>query len=97
MVENTASEGRDEKPPKIEFPCDYPIKVIGDASHDLVDNVLSVVVKYDATVTYTKIEERPSSNGNYCSVRVEFTATGEVQLKSMFEELKTHSWVRMVL
>ena len=86
-----------EAPPKIEFPCDYPIKVIADASHDLVDNVLSVLVKYDASLSLAKVEERPSKKGNYCSVRVEFYATGEVQLKSMFEELKTHTWVRMVL
>ena len=97
MAGKMTDERQNDTPPKIDFPCDYPIKVIGDASDDLVENVMSVMVKYDATVTRTKIEERPSRNGNYCSVRVEFYATGEVQLKAMFEELKTHPWVRMVL
>ncbi|MFT4712774.1 MAG: putative lipoic acid-binding regulatory protein [Candidatus Azotimanducaceae bacterium] len=97
MVDEKINGVENEAPPKIEFPCDYPIKVIGDASHDLVDNVLRVLVKYDASLSLAKIEERPSKKGNYCSVRVDFYATGEDQLKSMFEELKTHTWVRMVL
>jgi len=97
MVDKTKTSGPNNAPPKIEFPCDYPVKVIGDASDDLVDNVLNVLVKYDATLSRTKVEERPSRNGNYCSVRVDFYATGEGQLKEMFVELKAHSWVRMVL
>ena len=97
MTKETKNEGGAVSPPKIEFPCDYPIKIIGDASDDLVENVLGIVKKYDASVTREKIEERPSKKGNYCSVRIAFTATGEIQLKAMFEELKTHAWVHMVL
>lgn len=97
MTHDKMNEAESDAPPKIEFPCDYPIKVIGDASPDLVENVLRVLVKYDDSLSRAKVEERPSKKGNYCSVRVAFYATGEAQLKSMFEELKTHAWVRMVL
>ena len=97
MAHDEMNRVEGEAPPKIKFPCDYPIKVIGDASHDLVDNVLRVLLKYDASLSRAKVEERPSKQGNFCSVRVAFYATGEAQLKSMFEELKTHTWVRMVL
>jgi uncharacterized protein len=55
------------------------------------------LLKYDTTLTTAKVEEKPSKQGKYCSVRVAFYAPGEPQLKSMFEELKTHAWVRMVL
>ena len=94
---NSINEGQNDAPPKIEFPCDYPIKVICDASPDLVENVLEILLKYDTTLTTAKVEEKPSKQGKYCSVRVAFYASGEPQLKSMFEELKTHAWVRMVL
>ena len=94
---NSINEGQSDAPPKIEFPCDYPIKVICDASPGLVEKVLEILLKYDTTLTTEKVEEKPSKNGNYCSVRVAFHASGEPQLKSMFEELKTHAWVRMVL
>ncbi len=94
---NSSNEGQSDAPPKIEFPCDYPIKVICDASPGIVEKVLEILIKYDASLTNEKVEERPSKQGNYCSVRVAFYATGESQLKTLFEELKTHSWVRMVL
>ena len=94
---DSTNQGQNDAPPKIEFPCDYPIKVMCDSSSDLVEKVLGIMVKYDATLTNEKVEKRPSKKGNYCSVRVDFQATGEPQLKKMFEELKTHSWVRMVL
>ena len=97
MVQKKDDGVQSEAPPKIEFPCDYPIKVIGDASDDLVDKVLAILAKYDSSVSKKKVVENPSKNGNYCSVRVEFMATSENQLKNMFEELKTHAWVRMVL
>jgi putative lipoic acid-binding regulatory protein len=71
-------------PPVIEFPCDYPIKVI-------------ILRRYDANLSLDRIKERPSKQGNYTSVTVFITATGEPQLKALFEEFKTHDWVRMVL
>ena len=34
------------KAPKIEFPCDYVIKVIGDAAPDFVEFVVGVVEQH---------------------------------------------------
>lgn len=87
--------------PRIEFPCDYPIKVIGDSSPDFVQNVLQIVRQYDATLTpdctQGRVREKASRNGNYTSVRILFRATGEPQLKQMFESLKQYAPVQMVL
>ena len=84
-------------PPVIEFPCDYLIKVIADSHANLVSQVVTILRCYDANLSLDRIKERPSKQGNYTSVTVFITATGETQLKALFEELKTHSWVRMVL
>ena len=85
------------KEPKIEFPCDYPIKVIGDSHSNFTDEILDIVRRYDSTVTFEKVKERPSSKGNYQSITLPFWATGEPQLKQLFAELKKCSSVRMVL
>ena len=83
--------------PVIEFPCSYPIKVVAKSHPDLVTRVVTILQGYDATVSSDKVKERPSRKGNYTAVTVQFIATGEPQLKAMFAELKTQSWVHMVL
>ena len=85
------------KEPKIEFPCNYPIKVIGEFHPGFTDEVLDIVRRYDSTVTFEKVRERPSSKGNYQSITIPFQATGEPQLKQLFADLKECSSVRMVL
>ena len=85
------------KAPKIEFPCDYPIKVIGDFHAGFTQEILDIVRRYDSTVVLEKVKERPSSKGNYRSITIPFRATGEPQLKQLFADLKECPSVRMVL
>lgn len=85
------------KRPAIEFPCDYPIKVIGDADPFFVEEILTVMVKYDENIGPDKVSKRSSRKGNYHAVTVRFRATGEQQLKQVFEDLKRCELVRMVL
>jgi|TARA_B110000263_G_C15256989_1_gene486962 putative lipoic acid-binding regulatory protein len=83
--------------PKIEYPCDYPIKVIGESSPDFLGDVLTIVQKYDSTMVLDKVKERASRVGNYKSVTLLFWATSEQQIKDVFAELKTCEAVRLVL
>ena len=83
--------------PKIEYPCDYPIKVIGESSPSFLDDVLVIVQKYDSTMVLDKVKERASRVGNYKSVTLLFWATSEQQIKDVFAELKTCEAVRLVL
>ena len=85
------------KAPKIEFPCDYPIKIMGEAHGLFRETVLAVVSKYDAEYDPGRVTERASSGGKYVSLTVFITATGEDQLKKLFEDLKATGMVRMVL
>ncbi len=86
----------DVEPPKIEFPCDYPIKVIGEAGLT-IDDVAAIAERHDPDLDRSTITDRPSRNGNYHSITLQFHATGEVQLKELFEELKACDAVKMVL
>ena len=82
---------------KIEFPCDYPVKVIAEYESDLLDDVLTIARRHDPTVALDKVKQRASRNGNYHSITILLWATGETQLKRLFEDLKQHDAVRMVL
>lgn len=86
-----------EEPPKIEFPCDYPIKILGDAHEKFSETVLSVVKGHAPDMDESKIKIKESSKGRFVSVTVVIRATGEHQIKAIFAELKTIDIVKMVL
>ncbi|MCK7543912.1 DUF493 domain-containing protein [Marinobacter bryozoorum] len=83
--------------PKIEFPCDYVIKVIGNAAPDFTDFVVSVVEGHAPGIRDEHITVTDSRNGRFTSVRLTIVATGEPQLKALFEDLKASGRVHMVL
>ena len=86
----------EQEAPKIVFPCDYPIRILGNAATDFEDFVVSVVKKHAPDFDGTA-ELKESRTGKYTSVTVTIVATGEPQLKALFEELKAGGRVHMVL
>ena len=83
--------------PRIEFPCRYPIKVIGDREENAVTEIITVVREHAPEVTPDQINTRTSRNGNYQSVRITILATGEAQLQALHADLMALDSVRMVL
>lgn len=83
--------------PKIEFPCAYPIKVMGVASATFEREVVAVIERHAPGFAAEDVSSRPSSSGNYLSVTVVIQATGTEQLTAMFQELKATTDVKMVL
>ena len=83
--------------PKIEFPCPYPIKVIGVASLGFQAEVVTVVEKHAGKISPELIELQESKKNTYVSVRLTIAATGVDQLQNLFDELKTLESVKMVL
>lgn len=81
----------------IQFPCDYPIKVIGASVEGFSDLVVSIVKRHDPKFDSSTLQLIDSRNGTWLSVRMIITATGETQLKELFEELKATGQVKMVL
>ncbi len=82
--------------PKIEFPCDYPIRIMGKAAPDYKQFVVDVVKKH-APEFSGHAEVKESRNGTFQSVVVVIRATGAPQLKALYEDLKASGRVHMVL
>ena len=85
------------EPPKIEFPCDYPIKVLGEAHSSFNEHVLEVMDRHAPGFDRQKISVRDSSKGKWQAMTIVITATGKPQLDSIFAALKTSPRVKMVL
>ena len=82
---------------RITFPCDYPIKVVGEAHETYEARVVEVARRHDPTLTAEKVSGRNSSGGNYRSVTLMLRAESEAQIQALFTELKRLEFVRLVL
>ncbi len=87
----------DTEAPKIEFPCDYPIKIMGEAGPDFQKLVTDVVKRHASEVTDDVVKVRESRNARYLAVTITIVATGQLQLEAIFEDLKKTGRVTMVL
>ena len=82
---------------KIEFPCAYPIKVMGPNVDNFHKEVLVIIRKHAPDLQEEDISFRASRNGRYLAVNVIIQATGVSQLKALFEDLKASGRVSLVL
>lgn len=82
---------------RIEFPCDYPIRIIGEQVAGFPEAVLEIVRGHADTVRESTVSVQESREGTYCSVRITIVATGEPQLKALHRALMAEPAVRMVL
>ena len=85
------------EPPKIEFPCRYPVKVMGVAGEEFRSATISIFEKHAGEITETDVSIRASNGGNYEALTITITAQGTEQLQAIFADLKVHPLVRMVL
>ncbi len=81
----------------LEFPCDFPIKVMGLANNALAQAVLDVVLKHDPGFDGATMEMRASSGGKYVSLTCTVKATSKPQLDALYMELTAHPLVKVVL
>ncbi len=82
---------------RIVFPCDYPVKIVGESHDTFAEEVVELTRRHAPEITDEHVEVRASRAGRYCSVTITIRATGEPQLRDLHETLKAHPLVRMVL
>ncbi|MEC7459872.1 MAG: DUF493 domain-containing protein [Pseudomonadota bacterium] len=87
----------EEAPPKIEFPCLYPIKVIGRAVDTFRAQVLEAIERHTGAIDPNLIQLKPSKHSNYLSITVTIAATGEPQIQRIFSDLKEIESFKLVL
>jgi putative lipoic acid-binding regulatory protein len=81
----------------IEYPCDFPIKIMGARVEGFAQAVIEVVLRHAPDFDPAGVEMRPSSKGNYLAVTCTFRALSQVQVDAMYRELTAHPMVKVVL
>lgn len=80
-----------------EFPCDFPIKVMGKSHPDFAETIVTVVRRFDATFDASRIATRASTGGNYIGLTVTVRAVSRDQLDDIYRALTGHPMVSVVL
>lgn len=81
----------------IEYPCRFPIKVMGERVEGFVHAVTTVAKAFDPGFDASTIELRESKGGKYLGVTITITATSRAQLDELYRTLSTHPMVKVVL
>ena len=81
----------------IEYPCDFPIKIMGARVDDFAQTITAVVQKHAPDFDAAQLEMRPSKQGNYLSLTATIRATSRAQLDALYTELSGHPLVKVVL
>ncbi len=81
----------------IEFPCDFPIKIMGARVEGFAQTVVEVVLRHDEGFDAATVEMRPSSKGNYLALTCTVRAVSQEQLDALYRELSSHPMVKVVL
>jgi uncharacterized protein len=82
----------------IEYPCAFPIKVMGVHSEEFVAAVVGMAVAHDPAFDHARhLEKRPSSTGKYLGLTVTITAVSREQLDALYRNLTAHHLVKYVL
>ena len=85
------------EPSLIEYPTDFPIKIMGRREPRLVQSIVDIVLKHAPDFYPTSVEMRTSKKNSYLSVTCTVRATSREQLDALYKELCDHPAVVMVL
>lgn len=81
----------------IEYPSQFPIKVLGTNVEGFAEAIVSIVQRFDPAFDAATLERRPSTAGKYLGLTVTITATSREQLDELYRTLSTHPMVKYML
>ena len=81
----------------LQFPCVFPIKIMGRREDGYAQTVTDIVLRHAPDFHPQTVEMRTSKNGRYLSLTVSINARSREQLDALYAELSKHPMVMMVL
>lgn len=91
MAENITEENL------LEFPCEFPIKVMGETSDAFAATMVEVIKAIDPTFDASKVDMLASTGGRFISLTCTVYATSRAQLDDIYRALTSHPLSKYVL
>ncbi len=89
-----------QEPPQetlIEFPCDFPIKVMGETHAEFTSEIIKAIQGVLPNFGADSIEMRGSSGGKYISLTCTVYVISKPQLDDVYRTLTSHPMVKVTL
>lgn len=84
-------------PPLIDFPCHFPIKVMGERHDAFATAIVELIQQQVPTFTAAHIEMRASSAGKYISLTCSVYVSSQTQLDDIYRLLTANPLVKFAL
>jgi hypothetical protein len=81
----------------LEFPTDYPLKVVGRPADEWRARVHAIVLRHVPALEAGRVSERLSANGNFVSLSYLLPAESRAQIEALVRELQACEGVVMLL
>lgn len=81
----------------IEFPCEFPVKMMGHNSPEFRATARALVEKHAGTVGDSAVKESLSRNERFVSMTITIAATSQQQLDDIYQDVSDHEDVLMAL
>lgn len=86
-----------EKESLIDFPCDFPVKVMGASIPDFHRCITQIATKHDPDFIPDETKQKISKTGKYVSLTLNIHAKNKAQLDRLYEDLTSHKLVLWAL
>lgn len=84
-------------PPLIDFPCTFPIKVMGETHDEFSATMVTVIQTLVPTFSAEHVAMRASSAGKYISLTCNVEVSSQDQLDDIYRLLSAHPLVKFAL
>jgi putative lipoic acid-binding regulatory protein len=91
------ADPKDPKESLLEFPCRFPIKVMGRDEPEFQAHVLQIISAHVDDIAISDIATRPSKKGNFLAVTVTIDAKSQEQLDRIYRNLTSSERILYVL
>ena len=81
----------------LEFPCDFPIKMMGRDTVEFHATVRTLVERHTGPLDDDRIQSALSRQGNFVSITVTVNAESQEQLDAIYRDVTAHDDVLMAL
>lgn len=81
----------------LEFPCEFPIKMMGHDTVEFHATVRALVEKHTGPLDDARIQSTQSRNGRFVSITVTVAAVSQQQLDDIYRDVSSHEHVLMAL
>ena len=92
----TAAEAHVDKP-LIDFPCEFPIKVMGEMQDTFAQTIIELIQGIVPTFSAAQVEMRASSAGKYISLTCTVHVVSQAQLDDIYRLVSAHPLVKFAL